>query len=162
MPHSQSACTTRGTAALLPCTEPIVSHKGSLGPTGSISGVEAPRFSMTCLRKIQASLLAIILSGCFSVPVAQQAMQVDSADNRSPQSPLCDPATVPNGSATNRGTGLDPERIRVLTWNVHKGGDAGWLTDLEWFGAEHDLVLLKEARHSEPLSRVVSEETIHW
>src|SRR5207249_4777862 len=120
------------------------------------------RLSMTSLQKAQASLLAIALSGCFSVPVAQQAMRVDSPDARSAQSPFCDAVTVPSAPETNRETGLDPEMVRVLTWNVHKGGDAGWLTDLAWFGAEHDLVLIQEARLSDPLRRVLHEEDLHW
>jgi endonuclease/exonuclease/phosphatase (EEP) superfamily protein YafD len=114
------------------------------------------------LRRISASLLAITFSGCFSVPVQQQAMQVDSPDSRSTQSPFCDVAQAPGGYAVDRGTGLDPEKIRVLTWNVHKGGGAGWLTDLAWFGADHDLVLIQEARLSDRLRHVLGEEDLHW
>ena len=117
---------------------------------------------MTSLRTVLACLLAIALSGCFSVPVAQQAMRVDSPEARSARSPFCDAAAVPTDSETNRETGLDPEKVRVLTWNVHKGDDAGWLTDLASFGAEHDVVLIQEARLSDPLRRVLSEEDLHW
>jgi endonuclease/exonuclease/phosphatase (EEP) superfamily protein YafD len=116
---------------------------------------------MTSLPTVLAWLLAIALSGCFSVPVAQQAMRVDSPEARSARSPFCD-AAVPTDSETNRETGLDPEKVRVLTWNVHKGDDAGWLTDLASFGAEHDVVLIQEARLSDPLRRVLSEEDLHW
>ncbi|MET0151723.1 MAG: endonuclease/exonuclease/phosphatase family protein [Candidatus Binatia bacterium] len=117
---------------------------------------------MTSLRKILAPLVAIALSGCFSVPAAQQAMRVDSPVNRSTESPFCDAAQVPSASDANRGTGLDPEKLRVLTWNVHKGDRAGWLTDLAWFGAEHDLVLIQEARLADPLRRVLRDEDLHW
>jgi endonuclease/exonuclease/phosphatase (EEP) superfamily protein YafD len=114
------------------------------------------------LRRVSAPLLAITLSGCLSVPVAQQALRVDSPDTRSTRSPFCDVAQAPSGYETDRGTGLDPEEVRVLTWNVHKGGSAGWLTDLAWFGAEHDLVLIQEARLSDPLRRVLGEKDLHW
>jgi endonuclease/exonuclease/phosphatase (EEP) superfamily protein YafD len=62
----------------------------------------------------------------------------------------------------NQETGLDPDRIRVLTWNVHKGTNTGWLTDLAWFGAEHDLVLIQEARLSDPLRHILRDEDLHW
>jgi len=38
------------------------------------------------MRKVAASLFAIALSGCFSVPVAQQAMRFDSPGISSPGS----------------------------------------------------------------------------
>jgi endonuclease/exonuclease/phosphatase (EEP) superfamily protein YafD len=40
---------------------------------------------------------------------------------------------------------LDPRALRVLTWNIHKEGDAGWERDLAQFSAANDLVLLQEA-----------------
>jgi endonuclease/exonuclease/phosphatase (EEP) superfamily protein YafD len=40
---------------------------------------------------------------------------------------------------------LDPHALRVLTWNIHKEGDAGWERDLAQFSAANDLVLLQEA-----------------
>jgi endonuclease/exonuclease/phosphatase (EEP) superfamily protein YafD len=117
---------------------------------------------MTSLLKILGPFLAIALSGCFSVPVAQQAIRVESPDTRSTQSPFCDAAREPTGYEAHRETGLDPERFRVLTWNVHKGDGVGWLTDLASFGADHDLVLIQEARLSDPLRRVLRERDLHW
>ena len=40
---------------------------------------------------------------------------------------------------------LDPRALRVLTWNIHKEGDAGWQHDLALFLAGNDLILLQEA-----------------
>jgi endonuclease/exonuclease/phosphatase (EEP) superfamily protein YafD len=40
---------------------------------------------------------------------------------------------------------LDPHALRVLTWNIHKEGDAGWERDLAQFSAANDLILLQEA-----------------
>src|SRR5262249_15325883 len=78
------------------------------------------------------------------------------------QSPFCDASHAPTGLESNGETGLDPERFRVLTWNVHKGDSVGWLTDLAWFGADHDLVLMQEARLSDSLRRVLRERDLHW
>jgi endonuclease/exonuclease/phosphatase (EEP) superfamily protein YafD len=113
------------------------------------------------MRKVAASLFAIALSGCFSVPVAQQAMQFDSP-GLSPTSPFCEAIPEPSVHGANQDTGLDPDRIRILTWNVHKGANAGWLTDLAWFGAENDIILIQEARLSDPLRNVLHDDDLHW
>jgi hypothetical protein len=136
------------------------------------TGLHVGRFSVrfvpcvfigsSVMRKVAASLFAIALSGCFSVPVAQQAMRFDSPGISSPGSPFCDETPEPSVYGANQDTGLDPDRIRVLTWNVHKGTNAGWLTDLAWFGAEHDLVLIQEARLSDPLRHVLHDDDLHW
>jgi len=112
--------------------------------------------------ELPALLLVTALGGCFSVPAAQQAMRVDSRVARSGPSPFCDTAPAPSGAEADRAIGLDPARVRVLTWNVHKGDDAGWLADFAWFGAGHDVVLIQEARLSDPLRRVLREEDLHW
>jgi endonuclease/exonuclease/phosphatase (EEP) superfamily protein YafD len=40
---------------------------------------------------------------------------------------------------------LDTERLRVLSWNMHKFVDAGWDIDLARYALDSDLVLLQEA-----------------
>jgi len=43
---------------------------------------------------------------------------------------------------------LDPARISVLSWNIKKGSETGWDSDLRTLAAGMDLVLLQEARLS--------------
>jgi endonuclease/exonuclease/phosphatase (EEP) superfamily protein YafD len=69
---------------------------------------------------------------------------------------------VPLGHAAAGDVGLAPEGFRVLTWNARKGLDAGWLTDLASFGAAHDLLLIQEARLSDPLLLMLRERGLHW
>jgi endonuclease/exonuclease/phosphatase (EEP) superfamily protein YafD len=111
--------------------------------------------------RILGPALAVLLSGCLSIPSTEHALRADSADVRSTPSRLCEATRTPGGPAANEG-GLDPGRFRVLTWNVHKGDGSGWLTDLAWFGAHHDLVLMQEVRLSPRLRRVLREEGLHW
>jgi endonuclease/exonuclease/phosphatase (EEP) superfamily protein YafD len=92
----------------------------------------------------------------------QQAMRVDSAETTSIQSPFCDASLASTAYESNGETGLDPRRFRVLTWNVHKGDSVGWLTDLAWFGADHDVLLMQEARLSDSLRRMLRERDLHW
>jgi endonuclease/exonuclease/phosphatase (EEP) superfamily protein YafD len=117
---------------------------------------------MTSWPRILGASVAIGLSGCLAVPVTHQAMQVDSPDARPMESPFCDAAREPTRLESNGEAGLDPGQFRVLTWNVHKGDAVGWLTDLAWFGGDHDLMLMQEARLSESLRRVLRERDLHW
>ena len=43
-------------------------------------------------------------------------------------------------------TALDPSKISVLSWNIKKGSEGGWDSDLHRLAAGKDLVLLQEAR----------------
>jgi endonuclease/exonuclease/phosphatase (EEP) superfamily protein YafD len=43
-------------------------------------------------------------------------------------------------------SGLNPERIRVLSWNIQKSNIAGWQQELQRLASQADLVLLQEAR----------------
>jgi endonuclease/exonuclease/phosphatase (EEP) superfamily protein YafD len=57
---------------------------------------------------------------------------------------------------------LDPRAIRVLTWNIHKEGDAGWDRDLAQFLAANDLVLLQEAVLSPALLDLLESQTLRF
>ncbi|MBF0751695.1 MULTISPECIES: endonuclease/exonuclease/phosphatase family protein [unclassified Pasteurella] len=46
---------------------------------------------------------------------------------------------------------LEKTRIRLLSWNIHKGEDSGWRQDLARFSQEQDLVLLQEATPEQDL-----------
>ena len=44
-------------------------------------------------------------------------------------------------SGSNAVPFLDQKRFRMLTWNIHKGADAGWQPDLARFSQGQDIVL---------------------
>ncbi len=52
--------------------------------------------------------------------------------------------------------------IRVLSWNIHKQGDAGWDRDLSQFVGPSDVVLLQEAVLQPPLRRILDASGLHW
>lgn len=64
--------------------------------------------------------------------------------------------------AENPAHALDPESIRVLTWNIHKEDDQGWQRDLGTFVQGNDIVLLQEVVLHEPLRRVVEDAGLQW
>ena len=65
-------------------------------------------------------------------------------------------------AATFRTSALDPHAIRILTWNIHKQADAGWLRDLRRFAAQSDVVLLQEAVLHPPIRRLIDGEGFEW
>ena len=57
---------------------------------------------------------------------------------------------------------LDPSRIRLLTWNIHKEDDDGWQEDLARFAADNDVLLLQEVRLVDALSDTLSRAGLRW
>jgi endonuclease/exonuclease/phosphatase (EEP) superfamily protein YafD len=57
---------------------------------------------------------------------------------------------------------LNPEAIRILTWNIHKEDDPGWERDLGEFVRSHDIVLLQEVVLRDSLRRIIEDEGLRW
>ena len=57
---------------------------------------------------------------------------------------------------------LDPRALRVLTWNIHKEGDAGWQHDLAQFLGGNDLILLQEAVLSSELLDLLEAQNLRF
>lgn len=47
---------------------------------------------------------------------------------------------------------IQARRFRLMSWNVHKGADAGWQDDLARFAQDRDFVLLQEATPAQNLT----------
>lgn len=60
------------------------------------------------------------------------------------------------------GVALDPARIRIATWNIHKEEDAGWEADLARLAAASDIVLLQEATLIDPLQAALKDAGLSW
>lgn len=58
--------------------------------------------------------------------------------------------------------GLDPQAIRILSWNIHKEADRGWQDDLRLFGTRNDLVLLQETVLDPALRDVIDDQGFRW
>lgn len=93
-----------------------------------------------------ATTLAL-LNGCAPTPESERMV---SAKDESPVS--VSPGTCDQIAGKNQRlnpvlniTGLTPEHISVLTWNIYKKNKNGWREDLRTFGAGKDLILLQEA-----------------
>ena len=57
---------------------------------------------------------------------------------------------------------LDTERLRVLSWNIHKFVDAGWDIDLARYALDSDLVLLQEAVMTDEFRGLLDQAGHDW
>ena len=57
---------------------------------------------------------------------------------------------------------LDPQAIRVLTWNIHKQEDAGWQEDLTRLAESNDVLLLQEVTLRDPVQEVLRIAGLRW
>src|SRR6185503_9010274 len=58
--------------------------------------------------------------------------------------------------------GLDPDAIRLVTWNIHKQSDRGWQRDLRRFSERNDLVLLQETVLDPALEKIIHAEGLRF
>ena len=65
-------------------------------------------------------------------------------------------------SASPSGPALDPARIRMLTWNIHKEDDAGWEADLARFAEANDILLLQEVTLIDPMTEILRKAGLAW
>lgn len=121
-----------------------------------------PRLPPTdVLRPALAAALVALAAACTTVPPVQQAFALDHDGVAVGRSLRC---TGDAGAPRSEGRAepLPGPTLRVLSWNLHKNGDAGWDTDLARFAAESDLLLIQEAALTDALQRVLADAGYDW
>lgn len=105
-----------------------------------------------------AALLPVLIS-CSVVPDAERLLSLLPDGTVSATSQPCGAATRPAVASTGA---LDPNKLRVVSWNIHKGVDTGWEPELARQAADHDLVLVQEAVLSKPMRSVLERAGHSW
>lgn len=116
------------------------------------------------LRVLACTLAATALAGCVALTADPRAL-IYGPERIEVRTSRCADAVQQVRSWTppkSAGAALDPARIRVLTWNIHKEDDPGWQEDLARFAAGNDIVLLQEATLIDPLQRVLRDAGLRW
>lgn len=111
--------------------------------------------------RLCSALLALQLASCASVPGQERLLSLAGIDGVAVQSQACGSspaAAAPPPTAAP----LPAAPLRVLSWNLHKGEDAGWQEDLARFAAASDLLLLQEAVLTSELRSVVERAGHRW
>jgi endonuclease/exonuclease/phosphatase (EEP) superfamily protein YafD len=116
------------------------------------------------LRKLFAAALFLALAGCVSLTADPRAL-IYGPDGVEVRTIPCSAAMTAARAwvpATPAAAALDPARIRLITWNIHKEEDAGWQEDLARFAAANDIVLLQEVTLIDPLRDVLRDAGLRW
>ncbi len=118
----------------------------------------APRWAVLALLPTLS-----LLASCVTLTAEPRALLLESDRAVSVRSIPCDKAAQAASDADVRpGQTLDPEAIRIVTWNIHKQEDPGWRADLDRFVAASDIVLLQEVVLREPLRESIESAGLRW
>jgi endonuclease/exonuclease/phosphatase (EEP) superfamily protein YafD len=98
---------------------------------------------LRALRQAAPPLAALVLCAC--VTLTEVPRGVSSAPDGTLRVSAIGCSAVIAPSVASAAPALDPQSVRVLTWNLHKQDDAGWDRDLARFLAGADVALLQEA-----------------
>jgi endonuclease/exonuclease/phosphatase (EEP) superfamily protein YafD len=113
------------------------------------------------LRSFVASSLAFALAGCITLTSEPRAI-VRTPDGVAVRVLDCRAAGFGSRASPARGGALDPDAIRVFTWNIHKQADAGWPRDLQALSRRADLLLLQEAVLGPTLRDLIDGQGLDW
>jgi endonuclease/exonuclease/phosphatase (EEP) superfamily protein YafD len=96
-----------------------------------------------------------LLSGCVSVPEQPQLVRTAGQVQ---QSPVCSTPVAKQFMADEPFT----DGFSLVSWNIHKGDETGWLNDLEHITRDIDLLLLQEAYLDQNLQSLLGDWSNHW
>ena len=125
---------------------------------GVSSGFKLP----PSLSWLPIALVAAALAACVTVTREPRAVMLEHNGQIRVQRLTCPEGVVQARASPQNGAGLDPAHIRLLTWNIHKEGDAGWQADLKRFAAQTDLLLLQEIVLNDEVRDVIEQAGLQW
>lgn len=127
-------------------------------------GLSADRMSHThrrrACRRLLAGVASLVLAGCVTPASAPRTLSADAAGQVREHNSVCAHETV--GAQPAARTVLGAERLQVVVWNMHKGGDAQWDADFTRVSASADLLLLQEARLTPALRSRLDTRDYFW
>jgi endonuclease/exonuclease/phosphatase (EEP) superfamily protein YafD len=113
------------------------------------------------LRSLGASALAFALAGCVTLTSEPRAI-VRTPEGVAVRVLACPIGGLESQASHARPGALDPDAIRVFTWNIHKQADAGWPRDLQALSRRADLLLLQEAVLDPTLRDLIDRQGLDW
>jgi len=123
-----------------------------------------PPTALARLRALVAVVVAAIAAGCVTITAEPRAVLQRSDGTVEVQTLACGPSVsiaASNLDTTSVG-GLDPARVRILTWNIHKQDDRGWQHDLRSFATDSDVLLLQETVLDSDLQQMIADAGMRW
>ena len=93
-----------------------------------------------------------------TLSVADQVVQEGEENNCAVDRLVQSNQAVSDDSAS----GLNPERISILNWNVYKGQRENWATDFKRYTYKHDVVMIQEAHLDDELTSMLDNGHQYW
>ena len=108
---------------------------------------------------VAAVVLALALAGCVIVPGADRMLVSADIQGIAVVSRPCGAGTTETPAVADAAALPDP--LRVASWNIHKGFDAGWQAELARIATD-DVVLLQEAWLDDALRATLDRAGLSW
>lgn len=117
---------------------------------------------------IAGLLVSVVTASC--VTVESHAKSHSDSSVVSEVLPSCDESLfVSNGSvevaglgSAQKSSGLNPNSIAFLNWNIYKGDGENWQSDLNSFASDHDVLTIQEAFLDDELSSLLIAHAFDW
>ena len=114
------------------------------------------------LTSLVALVAAAVVAACSATPEEERLLMPLPDGSATAVAQPCGRDRAPTPPAARAAGALDITRLRVVSWNIHKGEDDGWQADLARYAGENDLVLLQEAVLSAPMRGVIERAGHDW
>ena len=111
-------------------------------------------------RWVVLAVAAGLLSACFTLTENPRALVLQPDGAIRALTLDCPPPLAERNASTS--PELDPQSIRIATWNIHKEGDAGWEKDLKSLIAGNDIVLLQETTLEPAMLDTLQDAHLRW
>ena len=76
--------------------------------------------------------------------------------------PRAKPRNIGHPADAKEEIALDPDDIRIVSWNIHKQSDEGWSEELKRLAHGNDVLLLQEVSLSDEVQSVLEAAGLRW
>ena len=118
-------------------------------------------FSLKHFKWLLVAAASLGLTACLHIPV-QPALGHSSAYRAASLSQDCTTSHTEAAATMVAQSGLSPNRITLLTWNIYKQSRSNWFVDFQQLSHGMDLLILQEAQMNETLNTVLAESAYQW
>ena len=109
-------------------------------------------------------IISLLSVACSSIPLQERFISAGNGLILSRSTGNCDQLSlkISNRETITSASGLNPEQIAILGWNMYKGKLTGWQDDLLQFGEHSDIILLQEAANDESMHDFLHQSNMYW
>jgi endonuclease/exonuclease/phosphatase (EEP) superfamily protein YafD len=124
-----------------------------------------PGNPMRLISRFSILLTTLVLAGCVSVPAQQSVLASKPVAHTAASSASCNGENIVQNildEETGDRSGLDPDSISVLNWNIYKGQRDNWAADFRRYSDKHDVVTIQEAHLGDDLRSMLDDDRRYW